>query len=172
MMNLSMTCVFAIAGETNNGLPLWLWLIIILVVILLAGLIIWLISRSKGSSVPQPGPDMEKAKSESIEDEIHAEEPVKAVEIPVVEAEPPLIPADLTLIECIGPKVHSLLRDAGINTFAQLAAVDVAKLEEIINQAGLRMMDASTWPEQAKLAAEGKWDELKVLQDSLKGGRR
>ena len=27
-----------------------------------------------------------------------------------------------------------------------------------------------TWPKQAKLAAAGKWDELKELQDKLDGG--
>ncbi len=28
-----------------------------------------------------------------------------------------------------------------------------------------------TWPRQAELAAAGNWDELKVYQDRLKGGR-
>jgi large subunit ribosomal protein L21 len=27
-----------------------------------------------------------------------------------------------------------------------------------------------TWPQQAALAADGKWDELKELQDKLDGG--
>ena len=34
------------------------------------------------------------------------------------------------------------------------------------------MLDADTWPEQAKLAAAGDWDGLKKLQDELKGGKR
>jgi len=29
-----------------------------------------------------------------------------------------------------------------------------------------------TWPEQAALAADHKWDELRVLQDHLRGDRR
>ena len=33
------------------------------------------------------------------------------------------------------------------------------------------MMDPTTWPQQAQLAADGKWDELDVLQDELDGGR-
>ncbi len=33
------------------------------------------------------------------------------------------------------------------------------------------MMDATTWPQQAKLAANGDWDALKKLQDKLSGGR-
>jgi len=32
-------------------------------------------------------------------------------------------------------------------------------------------MDPGTWGQQAQLAAEGKMDELKALQDDLKGGR-
>ena len=31
--------------------------------------------------------------------------------------------------------------------------------------------EPETWPEQAKLAAAGKWDELAVLQERLTGGR-
>ncbi|HBY69766.1 MAG TPA: 50S ribosomal protein L21, partial [Flavobacteriaceae bacterium] len=29
-----------------------------------------------------------------------------------------------------------------------------------------------TWPQQAQLAADGKWDELEKLQDELDGGRK
>ncbi len=32
-------------------------------------------------------------------------------------------------------------------------------------------MEPGTWPEQAKMAAEGKWDELKKWQDELNGGK-
>ena len=32
-------------------------------------------------------------------------------------------------------------------------------------------MDPTTWPQQAAMAADGKWDELKVWQDELDGGR-
>jgi len=46
-------------------------------------------------------------------------------------------------------------------------------LRQILTEAGLAALaDPSTWPEQAGLAAAGKWDALKVLQDELKGGRR
>ena len=34
-----------------------------------------------------------------------------------------------------------------------------------------QMHDPTSWPDQAKLAAEGRWDELKELQDILQGGR-
>jgi len=31
--------------------------------------------------------------------------------------------------------------------------------------------DPSTWPKQAEMARDGKWDELNVWQDELDGGR-
>jgi hypothetical protein len=80
---------------------------------------------------------------------------------------------DLTRIEGIGPKIAGMLQQAGITNFAQLAAVDVSRLQEILKAAGLTALaDPTTWAEQAKLATEGKWDELQKLQDELKGGRR
>jgi ribosomal protein L30 len=79
---------------------------------------------------------------------------------------------DLEVIEGIGPKISSVLKAAGISTFAQLAAASVAQLTEILQAADLRLAVPETWPEQAALAAAGNWDELKQLQDRLKGGRR
>ena len=32
-------------------------------------------------------------------------------------------------------------------------------------------MVPGTWPEQAKMAHEGRWDELKKWQDELDGGK-
>lgn len=82
-------------------------------------------------------------------------------------------PDDLKIIEGIGPKIAEIFAAAGISTFAKLASTDVAKLREILDAAGNKYAahDPSTWPQQAKLAAEGKMDALKVLQDELQGGR-
>ena len=101
---------------------------------------------------------------------VPAEEPVA----PVPEAASTVVPAgdDLTVIEGIGPKVASLLGEAGIATFAQLAAADPAHLAEVLRAAHLPMIDPATWPQQARLAAAGESDELKALQQALKGGRR
>ena len=79
---------------------------------------------------------------------------------------------DLAKIEGIGPKIASVLRAAGVDTFAKLAATDVASLTEILQAAEIRLAAADTWPEQAALAATGSWEELQQLQDRLKGGRR
>lgn len=80
---------------------------------------------------------------------------------------------DLTKVEGIGPKINDLLKADGINSFADLAAADVEKIREILKAAGstFASRDPSTWPDQAKLAADGKWDELKKWQDELDGGR-
>lgn len=80
---------------------------------------------------------------------------------------------DLKIIEGIGPKIERILKEAGIGTFVQLAAADVGQLENIVREdAGIRIAFPATWPEQAKLAADGLWDALEKLQDDLKGGRR
>ena len=77
---------------------------------------------------------------------------------------------DLKKIEGIGPKIASTLNDAGILTYADLAASTPEKISEIIADVrGNHVTD--TWPTQAKLAAEGKWDELKKWQDELDGGK-
>jgi predicted flap endonuclease-1-like 5' DNA nuclease len=79
---------------------------------------------------------------------------------------------DLTRLEGIGPKVHQVLKKAGITTFAQLASADKPKLRETLDAAGYRFMDPEGWIEQAKLAAEGKFEKLEALQGKLKGGRK
>ncbi len=80
---------------------------------------------------------------------------------------------ELKKIEGIGPKIQELFYDNGIYTFSQIAAAPSSRLKEILNTAGPRMQmhDPGSWPNQAKLAAEGKWDELQKLQDELKGGK-
>jgi predicted flap endonuclease-1-like 5' DNA nuclease len=79
---------------------------------------------------------------------------------------------DLKRVEGIGPKISKLLRESGISSFPQLAATDVEHLREILNKADLPFTDPATWPEQAKLAAQGDWKALDTLQEKLKGGRR
>lgn len=82
-------------------------------------------------------------------------------------------PDDLKKIEGIGPKIAELLVNAGIPTFAALAGTSTDKIKEVLDAAGsrYRIANPTTWPQQAQLAADGKWDELKVLQDKLDGGK-
>ena len=77
---------------------------------------------------------------------------------------------DLKKVEGIGPKIAETLIAAGISTFAELAKSKPAKISEIIADVrGNHVTD--TWPAQAKLAADGKWDELKKWQNELDGGK-
>ena len=80
---------------------------------------------------------------------------------------------DLKIIEGIGPKIESLLKAAGVDTFGKLSRASFTKLRKILDNAGsrYRMHDPTTWPEQAKLANGNKMDELNALKDKLKGGR-
>jgi predicted flap endonuclease-1-like 5' DNA nuclease len=140
------------------------WLLLIVVLVLLA-LAWWWWKRRQGVTAPPPS--------------VETPAPVRAstVTTPEALAPAPATPApsaadDLAVIEGIGPKISGLLIAAGIRTFAQLAVADVAVIKGILSDAGLRLNDPTTWPDQAKLAAAGKWDDLKALQDSLRAGRR
>ncbi len=80
---------------------------------------------------------------------------------------------DLKLIEGVGPKIAGLLAEGGFDTWAKVAAASPEALKEILVAAGPRyqMHNPGSWPKQAGLAAAGKWDELKALQDELDGGK-
>lgn len=80
---------------------------------------------------------------------------------------------DLKIIEGIGPKAAEVLVAAGIDTFAKLAATPAAKVKEILDaaEAKVQHLDPTTWAQQSQLAADGKFDELKQLQDELNGGK-
>lgn len=80
---------------------------------------------------------------------------------------------DLKMVEGVGPKIEGLLQEGGINTWEDLATAPTEKVQAILDEAGprYRMHDPATWAKQAKLAHEGKWQELEDLQDRLDGGR-
>jgi len=75
----------------------------------------------------------------------------------------------------IGEKVSSILRLAGIESFSQLAATDVNRIREILEEANPRLLNITehtTWPEQARLAAIGDWTTLSALEESIKLSKR
>lgn len=80
-------------------------------------------------------------------------------------------PNDLKIVEGIGPKVEALLKDAGINNWTDLSNTSVARLSELLaTNDRFRLTNPKTWPDQAKMAAEGRWEDLKEYQDFLQGG--
>ena len=99
--------------------------------------------------------------------------PAKEPAAKAADAEPSE-PDDLTRIEGIGPKIASVLQEAGIKTFVQLAESSAEQLERIMVDAGgnlANLADPGTWPTQAKIAAKGKWVALERYQERLKGGK-
>jgi predicted flap endonuclease-1-like 5' DNA nuclease len=82
---------------------------------------------------------------------------------------------DFSHLDGVGPKISATLRSAGVKTFAKLATKEVDDIKEILvakNPNLLRLSDPTTWPEQAGMAAEGRWEDLKALQEGLKERRR
>jgi len=104
-------------------------------------------------------------------------EPVEAKEKVETKAKPAAKKSakadDLTVIEGVGPKIAEVFVNAGLTTFDTLAAKTAEELKTILAEAGDQFNTAvtDTWPEQAKLAADGKFDELKKWQDELDGGK-
>lgn len=80
---------------------------------------------------------------------------------------------DLTIIEGIGPKIKELFHNFEIKTWASLADTSVETCQEVLDSGGKRFQihHPKNWPLQAKLATEGKWDELKKWQDEHEYGK-
>ncbi|MDW8269266.1 MAG: DUF4332 domain-containing protein [Anaerolineae bacterium] len=137
----------------QGGLPWWVWLLIVIVIIVLIWW--WLLRR------PAERPEEEHRPTAAP-----APEPAPAAPPATVAADD-----DLTRLEGIGPKVASVLKAAGIRTFAQLAATPVERLQDILREAGLQFLNPESWPEQARVAASGDEARLAELQARLRGGR-
>jgi predicted flap endonuclease-1-like 5' DNA nuclease len=108
-----------------------------------------------------------------VPDKVEPDFTAAAASHPTRSATAPNKPDDLVMIEGIGPKIARILQENGITTFAELAAADLGQVKTMLAKAGLgNIADPGTWAEQAQLAADGRWDELKTLQNNLKRGRR
>lgn len=125
--------------------------------------------ESKKKAEPKPKEKIE----EVVEKTSDVEEKVEEVKETVTEEiKEEAKPDDLKKIEGIGPKIAEILNSNGIKTFSDLASAEAEKIREMLKEAGGRFAshNPETWPAQAKLAADGKWDELKKWQDELDGG--
>jgi predicted flap endonuclease-1-like 5' DNA nuclease len=80
---------------------------------------------------------------------------------------------DLKAVEGIGPKIEQLLHAENIKTWRALSETPISRIQEILTNAGPRfaLADPGTWSEQAEMAADGRWDELKKYQDFLNVGK-
>ena len=170
----------------TDSVPIWVPLTIILLIILLFW---WGLTRDRIPDENETAGD-----SESEDGELEAvDEPPDASEEPasditnepdsvmdeaddspdeIEEAKSPPDPDDLSVIEGVGPKITTVLADAGITTFAQLAGTAPEKLDEIVrDDAGIKAANPASWPEQAAFAASGDWDGLEKMQKQLVAGR-
>lgn len=78
---------------------------------------------------------------------------------------------DLTVIEGIGPKIEDLFRANGVGSLVQIACLNVDDMLDILERGGpsFRLANPDTWAEQASLAAENRWKDLKRMQDEMIG---
>jgi predicted flap endonuclease-1-like 5' DNA nuclease len=85
---------------------------------------------------------------------------------------PDMSPDDLTVIEGLGPSAAELCHGIGIITWADLAATEVSLLQTLLDDAGARVrgQDPTTWPYQAGLLAEGRWEEFRRFVSELRAG--
>ena len=91
---------------------------------------------------------------------------LKAGEVPHAK----IVADDLTVVIGIGPKIARLLMDHGITTWKALSETSPATITEILLHDGgerYRIHNPETWPRQALLLHEGRWDELKELQGRI-----
>ena len=171
----------------------WILLVLSSSAVLLGLLVWWLLRRKPDTaqleaieiSIPAASIDEEPAvpsveqagmaSSEPLVQPAREPAPVAQAEEEVVVPEQDPAVDDLRRVEGIGPKIASVLQEAGIRTYAQLAATEVSRIEAILEASDprlRRLADPGTWPEQAQLAAAGEWEALQNLQAQLKGGRR
>jgi len=123
-------------------------------------------------AAPEAEAKTTEAAVEITEDDVVEEIP--AEDAAPAETEEDAGPDDLTRIEGVGPKFAEAFTAVGVGTFAELGAKSVDELKALLegneDYASLAGRIGDTWPKQAAMAAEGKWDELKAWQDELDGG--
>ena len=119
-------------------------------------------SKTPEAETPPPAPERpiverekaEAAQPERVQEASTTEKSTEFPKPPEADVEEP-VPDDLTRIKGIGPAYEQRLKEAGITTFAQLAALSdeqVGELEERMNFRGRITRDA--WREQARALAE------------------
>lgn len=90
---------------------------------------------------------------------------------PAVPAYSQLFAADnLQIIEGVGPKMEELLKGAGYTHWAELSEATFESLRSLLDGAGYQFANPHSWPRQARLAHENKWDDLIEFQEFLSAG--
>ena len=142
--------------------------------ILIEGIVATGAKKAAPKAEKAEAPKVEKAEAPKAEAKApKAEKLVESVEEKAPKAPKAKKGDDLVLIEGVGPKAAEALVAAGIDTFAKLAAASAEEVKAILDDSTSKVqhLDPTTWAQQAQLAADGKMDELKQLQDELNGGK-
>lgn len=166
------------AGSQKSSIRWWMWISAILgaAASFLFVTILMRRRQEKGEVVPahrielkpkpRPRPaEPKRAKPKPTRAKATKPKPAKR------KATKPTKPDDLKVIEGIGPKTAGVLKSSGIKTYKQLSLAGVEQIKTVLTENRIRA-NPTTWPEQAKLAAAGKWEALEALQAKLKGGRK
>ncbi len=74
---------------------------------------------------------------------------------------------NLEVVAGIGPKTAGVLKKNGINDLQALSEANPERLAQIMRDNNLHMANPSTWPAQARMALEGKWDDLEQLKNQI-----
>ncbi len=81
---------------------------------------------------------------------------------------------NLQIIEGIGPKMEEVLKKHNVNTWSDLAGNKASELRSLLdneNPTRYKIIDPTTWSNQAQLAADEKWTELIAMQKDLDTGK-
>lgn len=178
-------CLVLLAGVIIAYYPIapgmWLGGVVINAIALLAVVLLTIVSPAFAEPVTKVWPEGGEPVSMGAATDDHAEEAHVETTTAEADSEPAEAQAEaeeaqsepLTRIEGIGPKAQSIFYEHGVTTFKQVAALSPEVITKTLKDGGFKApFNPESWPEQATLAAEGKWDELKELQDNLTGGRR
>lgn len=97
--------------------------------------------------------------------------------IPAIENHRPqghtVAPQDLTRIKGIGPRIQRTLYEMGMISYLDIANYTPENLKTILDEAQpSALVDTESWPLQAQLASQERWEELEKLQDHLTRGRQ
>jgi predicted flap endonuclease-1-like 5' DNA nuclease len=80
---------------------------------------------------------------------------------------------NLQVVEGIGPKIEEVLKEAQVTTWKILSGKSEEQLRTILTDynPNYRIHNPKSWPQQALLASQSKWDELIEYQKFLDGGK-
>jgi predicted flap endonuclease-1-like 5' DNA nuclease len=112
----------------------------------------------------------------SVEKALKVKETNVTDELPLAAAMPVFSPEniktddDLKVVNGIGPKIAQLLNNREITAWKALSETSPSYLTAILHEDGgerFRIHNPASWPHQALLLHEGRWDEFRELREKL-----